>query len=42
MGGNEYGQSGRLSNYTLFEALYDAFEVEFLQGFIFTPYQRNW
>ena len=25
-----------------FEALNDAFEVQFFQGFIFTPYQRHW
>ena len=25
-----------------FKALYDAFEVLFFQGFIFTPYQRHW
>ena len=25
-----------------FKALYDAFEVQFFQGFIFTPYQRHW
>ena len=25
-----------------FEALNGAFEVQFFQGFIFTPYQRHW
>ena len=25
-----------------FKALFDAFEVQFFQGFIFTPYQRHW
>ena len=42
MGENEYGESGHLSIFTLFEALNDAFEVQFFQGFIFTPYQRHW
>ena len=37
MGENEYGKSGHL-----FEALNDDFEVQFFQGFIFTPYQRHW
>ena len=40
-----HGESGHLSIFTLlkhsFEALNDAFEVQFLQGFILTPYQRH-
>ena len=29
------------SSFHFFEALNDAFEVQFFQGFIFTPYQRH-
>ena len=43
MGENEYGESGHLSILIhSFEALNDVFEVQFFQGFIFTPYQRHW
>ena len=36
-GGGEYaGKSGHLSMFTYFEALNDAFEVQFFQGFIIT------
>ena len=28
--------------FSLLEALNDAFEVQFFQGFIFTPYHRHW
>ena len=31
---NEYGKSGHLSFFHFFEALNDAFEVHFFQGFI--------
>ena len=41
MGKNEYGESGHLVYFHSFEALNDAFEVQFFQGFIFTPYQRH-
>ena len=44
MGENEYGESGPfwpLVYFHSFEALNDAFEVQFFQGFIFTPYQRQ-
>ena len=34
-------ESGHLSSFRSFEALNDAFEVQFFQGFIFTPYQRH-
>ena len=40
MGENEYGESGPfwpLVYFHFFEALNDAFEVQFFQGFIFTP-----
>ena len=40
MGGNEFDESGQ-SYFHSFEALNDAFEVQFFQGFIFTPYQRH-
>ena len=36
MGRNEYGISGHLHIFAL-EALNGAFEVQFFQGFIFTP-----
>ena len=37
-GGNEYGESCHLSIFTLLKhCLVDAFEVQFFQGFIFTP-----
>ena len=39
---NEYGNSSHLSFFShFFEALKDAVKVQFLQGFIFTPYQRH-
>ena len=42
MGGNEYGELWSLFYFHSFEALNDAFEVQFIfQGFIFTPYQRH-
>ena len=44
MGGNEYGESGTfwpLVYFHPFEALNDAFEVQFFQGFIFMTYQRH-
>ena len=44
MGENEYGESGpfwQLVYFHFFEALNNAFEVQFFQGFIFTPYQRH-
>ena len=31
-----------LAYFCFFEALNGAFEVQFYQGFIFTPYQRHW
>ena len=31
-----------LAYFCFFEALTSAFEVQFFQGFIFTPYQRHW
>ena len=31
-----------LAYFRIFEALNGAFEVQFFQGFIFTPYQRHW
>ena len=40
-GGNEYDKSGHLYIFTVFEALNDAFEVPFFQGFIFTPFDRH-
>ena len=40
MGGNEYGKSGPLVYFHFSDAL-DAFEVQFFQGLIFTPYQRH-
>ena len=37
-GGNESSKFGHLSVcFHFFESLYDAFEVKFIQGFIFTP-----
>ena len=39
MGRNEYGISGHLHIFAFFEALYGALEVQFFQGFIYTPYQ---
>ena len=39
---NEYGKSGNLSIFTFLKHLMNAFEVQFFQGFIFTPYQRQW
>ena len=42
MGGNEYGISGHLHIFAFFEALNNAFKVQFFQGFIFTPYHRHW
>ena len=41
-GGNEYMVNLVTCLFSLFEALNDAFEVQFFQGFIFTPYQRHW
>ena len=41
MGRNEYGISGHSAYFRFFEALNGAFEVEFFQGLIFTPYQRH-
>ena len=45
MGKNEYGESGPfwpLVYFHSFEAFNnDAFEVQFFQGFIITPYQRH-
>ena len=41
MGRNEYGISGHLHIFAFFEALNGAFEVQFFQGLIFTPYQRH-
>ena len=41
MGRTEYGISGHLHNFCFFEALNGAFEVQFFQGFIFTPHQRH-
>ena len=41
MGGNEYGNLVTCL-FSLFEALNNASEVQFFQGFIFTPYQRLW
>ena len=42
MGVNEYGESGHLSIFTLLKhVMISAFEVQFFQGFIFTPYQRH-
>ena len=35
MGGNEYGESGHLSIFTLLKALNDAFEVQFFSGLHF-------
>ena len=31
-----------LAYFRFFEALNGAFEVQFFQGLIFTPYQRHW
>ena len=39
-GENECGISGHLHIFT-FEALNNAFEVQFFQGFIFTPYHTD-
>ena len=41
MAENEYGNLVTC-RFSPFEALNDAFEVQFFQGFIFTPYQRHW
>ena len=41
MGRNEYGISGHLDIFAFFEALNGVFEVQFFQGFIFTPYHRH-
>ena len=42
MGKNEYGGSGHLSIFTLLKHLkFDAFEVLFFQGFIFTPIPKT-
>ena len=35
MGGNEYGKSSHLSHFHSFEALNDAFEVQFFSGLHF-------
>ena len=32
---------GNIIRFHRFKALFDAFEVQFFQGFIFTPYQRH-
>ena len=37
----ECGKSGHLSYFHFFEAQNYAFELQFFQGFIFTPYQRH-
>ena len=42
MGGNEYGQSGHLSIFTLLKHLIMFLKYKFFEGFIFTPYQRHW
>ena len=42
MGENEYGISGHLHIFAFFEALNNAFKVQFFQGFIFTSYHRHW
>ena len=42
MGGNECGKSGHLSIFTsLKHLMINAFEVQFFQGFIFTPYKSK-
>ena len=41
MGRNEYGISGHLHIVCSFEALNGAYEVQFFEGFIFTPYQNT-
>ena len=40
MGRDEYG-IWSLAYFRFFEALNGTFEVQFFQGFIFTPYQRH-
>ena len=40
-GGNEYGESGHLSIFTVLKHLMMLLKYNF-QGFIFTPYQRHW
>ena len=41
MGGNECIVNPVTCLFFTFEALNDAFEVQFFQGFIFTPYRRH-
>ena len=40
-GGNEYGESGHFSMFTLLKHLMMLVKYNFFQGFIFTPYQRH-